>query len=340
MARRAYLQTAIIGILVGIGCIALVLRQVDLKRSWSSLAHLNGPYLIVPFVVFLLNLPLRALRWQLIFPSASRPRLWNSLLAIGIGNMANFLLPARAGDIARCVLLGDETVFTESSRALATLVVEKVLDGFALVAIVFFAVWSIHPPVWVLRLVEVAACIFGAAMVSLMLLRYRTERLVTGVERLLELLHLHRLAEKAGILFESFTEGLGAITSGQQMPLLFLLTAGIWLSEALLIWGLAHTLDLDVSVKSAVVASAILGLSLMIPAAPGGLGTYELFGTEAFKLGGLTASAALALTAATHAWVYIANIGTGACLLSLKGINLAYLRKQVGRVSSTAQPSA
>ena len=49
----------------------------------------------------------------------------------------------------------------------------------------------------------------------------------------------------------------------------------------------------------------------MIPAAPGGLGTYELFGTEAFKLAGIAASSALALTLVIHAWVFVANIAAG-----------------------------
>ena len=67
----------------------------------------------------------------------------------------------------------------------------------------------------------------------------------------------------------------------------------------------------------------------MIPAAPGGLGTYELFGTEAFKLTGLAASSALALTVVIHAWVFVANILVGICLLAVKGISLAQLKSRL-----------
>ncbi len=96
------------------------------------------------------------------------------------------------------------------------------------------------------------------------------------------------------------------------------------------------------SLKSAVVASAILGLGLMIPAAPGGLGTYELFGTEAFKLAGIAASSALALTVVIHAWVFVANIAVGICLLAIKGISLSQLRNSLEvnpGAGSTIQPS-
>jgi uncharacterized membrane protein YbhN (UPF0104 family) len=67
----------------------------------------------------------------------------------------------------------------------------------------------------------------------------------------------------------------------------------------------------------------------MIPAAPGGLGTYELLGTEAFKLAGIAASAALALTLVIHAWVFVTNIALGICLLTLRGISLAQLRNRL-----------
>jgi uncharacterized membrane protein YbhN (UPF0104 family) len=127
------------------------------------------------------------------------------------------------------------------------------------------------------------------------------------------------------------------------MLTLLLITAAIWTTEAGSIWGLAGALGLAVSLKSAVVASAILGLGLMIPAAPGGLGTYELFGTEAFKLAGIAASSALALTVVIHAWVFVANIAVGICLLAIKGITLSQLRNRLEvdpGSRSTIQPSS
>ena len=339
LGRRARLQTAVVGTLIGLGCVALVLRQVDLKQSWNTLSRLNGPFLIVPIAVFVVNLPLRAWRWQTIFPVSSRPRFGDCLVVLGIGNMANFLLPGRAGDISRCVLLGSATTLSGSSRTLATLALEKILDGFALVAMVLFAAWSLHPPHWVFQLLRIAAFVFGGAMLAVILLRYRTPVLTVYASRLLRLSRMSFLEGRVCGLLTSFADGLSAVSSAQQMVILFLLTAAIWTTEAVLIWGLAGALELGVSLRSAVVASAVLGLGLMIPAAPGGLGTYELFGTEAFKLTGIAASGALALTLVIHGWVYVANIIAGICLLALKGMSLAQLRRQVSEEApSTAQP--
>ena len=343
MGRKFRVQSAVLGVLVGLGCLAILLRQVDLKQSWSALGRLNGPYMLVPLAVFFVNLPLRAWRWQLIFPAAWRPSLGACLTVLGIGNMANFLLPGRAGDLARCVLVGRAGSLSESSRTLATLAVEKVLDGLALVGMVLFSVWALHPPYWVLELLRVAILIFGGALVLLALLRYRTRALIQYVRRAFRLVRLSSLEEKFDGLLTSFADGLSAVSSAGQMLTLLLMTAAIWTTEAAVIWGLARALGLAVSLKSAVVASAVLGLGLMIPAAPGGLGTYELFGTEAFKLAGITASSALALTLVIHAWVFVANIAVGICLLAIKGISLAQLRNRLEvepGAESTIQPSS
>lgn len=346
MERKFRLQSAVLGVLIGLGCLAILLRQVDLKQSWATLGRLNGPFMLIPLAVFFLNLPLRAWRWQLIFPPSWRPGLGACLTVLGIGNMANFLLPGRAGDLARCVLVGRAGSLSESTRTLATLAVEKVLDGLALVAMVLFSVWALHPPHWVVALLRIAIGIFGGALVLLVILRYRTRVLVSYVRRAFRFVNLSSLEEKFDGLLTSFADGLSAVSSTGQVLTLLLLTAAIWATEAALVWGLAMALGLAVSLKSAVVASAVLGLGLMVPAAPGGLGTYELFGTEAFKLAGLAASSALALTVVIHAWVFVANIALGLCLLAVKGISLAQLRRRLedepdskAGAGSTIQPS-
>lgn len=338
MGRKFRVQSAVVGVLIGLGCIAILLRQVDLKQSWTALGRMSGPFLAIPLAVFLVNLPLRAWRWRLIFPQLQRPTFGTCLTVLGIGNMANFLLPGRAGDLARCVLIGGSGSLSEGSRALATLAVEKVLDGLALIAMVLFAIWAVHPPHWVVELLRIAILIFGGALVLLVLLRYQTRALIRHVQRGFRWMHLSFLEQKFDGLLTSFAEGLSAVGSPVQMLLLLAFTASIWTTEAMLIWGLAGALGLSVSLKSAVVASAVLGLGLMIPAAPGGLGTYELLGTEAFQLAGIASSGALALTVVIHAWVFIANVTVGICLLAIKGISVEQLRNRLALAESTIQP--
>ena len=339
MSGRARLQSVVLGLLIGLGCTALLLRQVDLKQSWNALGRLNGPYLLIPLAMFCINLPLRAWRWQLIFPQSSRPGLRACLMTLGIGNMANFLLPGRAGDLARCVLLDRDASLHSSSRTLATLAVEKVLDGLALIGMVLLSVAFLHLPPWVVVLLRVALLIFGGTLILLIALRYHTQALIRIVRGFFGAIHLSSLETRFDGLMTSFAEGLSAVSSALRIMVLLLITATIWATEAILVWGLAASMSLGATLKASIVASAILGLGLMIPAAPGGLGTYELFGTEAFKLTGMAASSALALTVTIHAWVFVTNVAAGMCFLLAKGVSLRQLRGEL-EVESTAETSA
>jgi glycosyltransferase 2 family protein len=334
LGRRFRLQSGLVGLLIGLGCLSILLRQVDLKQSWNALGQLNGWWLLFPLAVFLANLILRALRWDLIFPGSFRPGFWPCLTALGIGNMANFLLPGRAGDLARCVLIARGNTISESSRGLATLAVEKILDGMALVGMILLSMWSLRLPDWIADLLRVASLIFGGALLVLIVLRYRTRAFTNLICRILGWLHFSWLNKNVDSLMNSFSDGLAALTSPAQILGLLAITAVIWATEAALIWGLARALGLTITFNSAILGSAGLGLGLMIPAAPGGLGTYELFGTEVFKLTGLVASAALTLTVVIHAWVFLTNVIAGMCLLMMKGLSLSQLRRTAAQKPS------
>src|ERR1700744_241598 len=93
---RQHWQFVLVGITISLFCGVVLRRQVDFNQSWKIVSQLKGSLLWIPFAVFLCNLPMRAWRWRLIFLEDSRPSYGSCLTVLGIGNMINFLLPARA----------------------------------------------------------------------------------------------------------------------------------------------------------------------------------------------------------------------------------------------------
>src|SRR5262249_26639320 len=177
-AQRQVWPGRLIGIVISAICIGLLARQVDLVQAFHDLARLNGYVLLFPLTVFLIAIPLRALRWNAIFPLESRPGVPSCLTALGIGNMTNLLLPWRAGDVARCVLVGRGSSLADVSRTLATLGVEKALDGLALVGMILLTISSLSPPPWMVKLVWAGGLLFGGALLIMVFLRYRAASLI------------------------------------------------------------------------------------------------------------------------------------------------------------------
>jgi uncharacterized protein (TIRG00374 family) len=289
----------------------LALRHVDLRQTWSRLRDLDFRYLLLPLGMTLLNYPLRGWRWQRIFPPGVRPGFWVSLQTLALGNALNNFVPGRGGDLARSVLVTRKTCLAGSALALATLGVEKILDGLALVVVVLLSFHMVAPPQRIVELEIVAGIIFGCALAVMIALRCRAEWLLDRLERLFGIAGLPALGQKAVVVGRSFADGLHVIGSATDMAVLLAITAAIWVTEAGLVCGLAWALHLPLSLAGGLIVCAVVGLALMIPAAPGALGTYEFFSASAMAIAGLGAATGLALTLILHAWVLLATSITG-----------------------------
>jgi uncharacterized protein (TIRG00374 family) len=315
-----------IGLVAGALFLGLALRKVNAAEVWATLRQLHPTWLLLALSVGVVNFFVRTWRWQAIFPRESRPPFWTCFQVLAISLTTNNFLPGRGGDVLRCVLVNERVSLSRGSLALATLGLEKVLDGLALAAVVLYACSVLTPPTWLTRLSILAGVLFGGVLAALMLLWFRAASCTAALRWAAAKLHARNAGEKVAALLQSFTEGLSAVGSAGRLSWLAAQTAVIWISEAALFWVLARSLDLDLAFSAAVVASAILGLGLMFPAAPGALGTYEFFSTSALRLSGMAASAALSLTLLLHAFVLVFTTGVGVACVAIAGFSLRQFR--------------
>jgi uncharacterized protein (TIRG00374 family) len=324
VTNRSWRRSLILGLLIGLGLLILVLSQLSLKQAWQNLAQLDGRRLLLPLLVTLVCQPFRPWRWQAIFPKDVRPGFWSCFSVLAVGLMTNNFLPGRGGDLLRCFLVNRKVTLAGASLVLATLGLEKVLDGLALLAVVLLSFWFFSPPQWLGQLELASGLVFTGALGALLLLRYRTGWFLVMMRSLFRKVHLEALGEKLVTILAKFGEGLSILSSFRQTVKAFGLTIMVWAAEAVLIWGLAWSLQISLSVPAAMVVTAFLGLGGMIlPAAPGSIGTYEFFSITALKLFGISTESALALTLVMHAWSFIATTLLGLVGLWMSGISFS-----------------
>ena len=336
MSRRR-LFLLIVGPVLSALFLWIALRNANLAQAWQTLRHFDPRLLAAPVAIVTMNFLFRTWRWQLIFPPAYRPRFWAAFRALTISFAANNLLPGRAGDLGRCILISRKMSVAQSTVAVGTLAVEKLLDGLALLAVVAYALRVLASQGWLRHLAILGVFVFGVAFVFFLLLRWRSAW-ITGL--------LHRAAERHSLpgiikiasLVDSFSQGIAAISSPATLFFLFLQTAAIWGTEAGLFYAFAHSLDITLSAGGSLIAAAILGLGLMIPAAPAAVGTYEFFGSSALRLVGVAATPALALTLLLHAWVLVFNTGVGLAAMAIGGIGFSGLSRSPDSDAASSTP--
>jgi uncharacterized membrane protein YbhN (UPF0104 family) len=124
-----------------------------------------------------------------------------------------------------------------------------------------------------------------------------------------------------------FLAGLEVIASPRQMIVLGFLTSCVWLCEAFAVLGLASALGLRLGVLSAVVTSSVLALGMMIPSAPGYVGTYEFFAVSALQMFAIAPEQGLALTLVMHGWVYGMIIIVGIAVWVAGGLEWSQIQR-------------
>ena len=151
------------GLFVSAGFTYLAIRGVDFALVRDALAASNYWWLVPALGTLALVVAVRALRWQLLFRRETRPSYPAAASALLVGIFFNNILPVRAGEAARIVVLNQQER-TSRVEAVGTVVLERALDLLCLLLLLFtIAPWL--PPVSWLRPAAVLAVALAAGLV-------------------------------------------------------------------------------------------------------------------------------------------------------------------------------
>jgi hypothetical protein len=286
----------VLGIAISAALLAVLLWSVDLHELAAQLARTRWGWTLLGVVLAPLGLWVRARRWRYLFPPRSEPPAL--VPAIMIGYMVNNLLPLRAGEVVR--------VYVVARRwgrgfwtALATLVVERVLDSLAIVMVLGVLVLLIPvPPIFRWTAVTLLA-IDAVAVTALAILAAAPVACARLVDRLTR--PWPGLAERASRILDRFVQGLdGVRTPTHAFPLLAW-TILVWVVPAGAAWTMLRALDIDLPLIAGWTVLAFVGLGVSIPSAPGFVGVFHYAAVLALEIFDVGRSASLGYALLFHA---------------------------------------
>lgn len=283
-----------------------VLKDVDVAVVWNEIR--DADFLLLGLAVGIATgtFLFRAFRWKVllapIHPGTSLRSRW---AAVNIGFMANNLLPARAGEFARAYAMSRlEPV--PLPGAFASLVVERFLDGFAIVLFMFLAMAAPGFPSdltgqgtslgGIIQSVVVILGILLGGMILLLLFPGPLVRLAEGAARFLP----QKLARALVDALEAFLDGLKVF---QDPRLLFLAVAwslATWAWHCLGFWVAFRAFGIHVGYDAAMFVNAIVGFAVGIPAAPGFFGTFHAGAVMGLGVYGVSPALTLAFAFGFH----------------------------------------
>jgi hypothetical protein len=307
---------------------------VDWPRTWEHLRAASAGWLLVALGSVVLNGLLRAERWRLMFaPDHQRLRVKKFFSVFLIGQMVNAVVPARLGEVARAVLIG-EIERVSKARALWTTLLEKLLDVLVLLVALGGLSWLVPLPEWLAEsgwLLSAVSVAVVAALVMMVLARQRVAEWIAALEGRWGGLRRLRLGRLFGVVAESTRLwGYGRASWGilGWSVAAFLLSAGSnWLT--------AFALGLRLSYKASLLLLIVLQISAVVPlpTSPGRVGVFHLLCVLTLALFGIEREVALSYSLVLHVLTYLPMMVGGPLCLWLENYNwrsLARLMREGG----------
>ena len=254
-----------------------------------ALREANYLYLLPALAVYFFGVWIRAARWHyLLRPLKSIPpqRLFPVLV---IGYMANDILPARLGEFVRAYVLGDREKLP-TAAILGTIVVERTLDGIAMLIFVIGATLFIPLDPALQRVFQIAAAVFICAIVVFVVLASSRSLALAVVGTV-----TRPLPERPRLLVteiaDRFLAGFHSLRSIRLTLAALGLSLAAWLAESgmYLIIG-THVFGLSLPPSAYILTTAFANLFAMVPSAPGYIGPFDAGALGSLALFGLTGS--------------------------------------------------
>lgn len=312
-----------IGLIVTLFFLALFFYQVDFGEMGRALQGASYLFLLPATVVYFVGMGLRTLRWSYLLDPLGHVTVRRLFPVIAIGYMANNTLPLRLGELVRVYFLGRRESLSQAS-ALATIVVERIFDGLALLLIL--AAVSLFLPLagWIGETARIVAIFVIVALLLTLAIGAsprRTERLAAGFLRFLP----GRLRRRAMEITDLFLEGFRVLHHPGKLLLVLLASLLVWLTEAIVFYLVGFSFALDLPFTVLLLSTCVASLSVSLPATQGGIGPFEFFCARTIALFGVSLPLANAYAIVVHAVLLVPFSLLGFYYLGVEGHTLKHL---------------
>jgi len=322
----------VFGIALSIVLLFYALRDVSAKELFRHLGDANLWWLLAATVVATGTFLLRAIRWRyLLRPGVGDVPFRSRFETVCIGFMANNVIGLRIGEFARAYTL-TRVERVGLSPVLASLILERLLDGIATVALLIPAYFALGGerlaqagPLEEILTGFVAFVIVGLVGVGL-LVRFPAGclRLAEGLSKRLPA----RVERRIVGLVRSFIEGLGALRQGHVLAIAFAWSIVIWGWNAFSFYLGFLAFDIQgPGFTGAMLLQSMISLFVAVPSSPGFFGPFEFGARIGLGLYGIAPSKIISYAAGYHILTFIPVTVLGIWYMRRLGIS----REEIGR---------
>ncbi len=318
-----------LGIVLSAVLLWWTLHDIDFAAVWGLLRRSNGWLWLASTVVATAIFPVRARRWRTILdpvvPRLPFAPLWR---ATAVGMMVNNVAPARAGELARPIVLVRERPDVPFGAALASLAVDRVFDAIVLLLLLFVApLDTAFPPAARLYGRSVPALALGTALLTVVLIA-GLYAVVIAPEAFARV--LARAARRVAPRWEArgaeavraFARGLAVLRDPRRFAAVFAWSLAHWLLCAWSLWIGFRAVGIGAPFSAALFVNSLQSVASAIPASPGFFGVFESVSRAGLAVYGVPATLAVSWALGYHVLTFVPITVFGFVHLAQLGLTL------------------
>ncbi|MDY6914692.1 MAG: lysylphosphatidylglycerol synthase transmembrane domain-containing protein [Candidatus Cloacimonadota bacterium] len=303
----------IIASAVGIVFLIIWINIVDWPQFVLYFQKVN----VIPILLFsffyLLAFFFRSIRWKIILNPIYKIHLFESYAIFMSGLLINYLIPVRAGEIAKSLILKINKNI-RISQSLPTILIDKITDLFPILIIIFLIpIITVEMNNTLRTIIIILLGIFLLFLSFLIFSVHHKEKAIKLLNIFLKIIPLHYRSLLAEF-FVNFIEGM-AIMKGRYLAhfFIYLLTVCAVLSEALYIWMVFLSFGSEVSYWQILFGYTLMNLTYILPTPPAQIGSNQVMWVLifSFALGineNLTSAAVTFSHLLTAFWIFLVGI--------------------------------
>jgi glycosyltransferase 2 family protein len=344
LTSSMHLRTGIVSLLA-LGLLAWFLRGTNFGDVWQHVQGVRADLLLASLLAIGVMFIVRAIRWRYLLAPLATTKFRTVFRCTVIGFGALALLPIRVGDVIRPYLLARQEGLPVTS-VFATVVMERVLDLIAVLALLAVYVWGFAGeadlPPRLLKPIEVSASIAAAIAAMLLatmwVLATHPERIGALAAALARVLP-GKLSERVGRLASTFSSGFAAARSIRELLLALVWSFVLWLAIAAQAWTVTIAFGIPMSFPGTFLLQSMLVIGVAVPT-PGGVGSFH----EAYRLGvttffGASSDQAVAAALVTHAISFIPPVLGGILFMTQDGLSFGRLEAMASSARDKEGPA-
>jgi glycosyltransferase 2 family protein len=310
-------------------------RDTDWAAQWQSLRTANYLWLLPYFGILTCIHLCRTVRWGFLLSGLERVPFRKVNEAAAIGFMMLLVMPFRLGEFARPYLIAQRSGIRKSA-AMTTVVLERIADGLFVATLLWVLLWFVPAQAPHLTEIRAAATImFAIFAAGLGFLLFALRHQATAARLVGATLGrvIPRAGAKATEVVDAFVGAMRQLPDGRRLAGFFGLTAVYWALNGLGMAMMARAFDMEFTVFQGFVVMGVLVVGVMIPAAPGMVGTFHAatkFGLLLFLPAAVVNSQGLAFANVVWLCQMVQQVGFGLLFLSVSQLSFREITENLG----------